>query len=128
MNPMGQAGQAGHPGNPGHGGREGDVEKAILAEMAKPGSPLIERVTLNNQIILHNYRKSVEKNCDCQLLGCRAAFAITLIPNQVLYPKYCTEHRSEFRRRNFLRQLAGGAAEYRFENVRVVAAGQSASG
>lgn len=111
-----------------HNGREGDVEKAILAEMAKPGSPLIERVTRNNQIILHNYRKSVDKTCDCQLLGCRADFAITLIPNQVLYPKYCTEHRSEFRRQNFLRQFAVAVTAYRFETVRVVSAGQSASG
>lgn len=109
----------------GHMGREGDVEKAILAEMAKPGSPLIERVTRNNQIILHNYRKSIEKSCDCQLLGCRAGFTITLVPNQVLYPKYCNGHRSEFRRRNFLRQFAGADAEFRFEDIRVVAPGPS---
>ena len=111
-----------------HNGREGDVEKAILAEMAKPGSPLIERVTRNNQIILHNYKKSIEKTCDCQLLGCRSDFAITLIPNQVLYPKFCTEHRSEFRRRNFLRQFAGAEAGFRIDTVRVIAARQAATG
>lgn len=108
-------------------GREGDVEKAILAEMVKPGSPLIERVTRNNQIILHNFRKAVEKICDCQLLGCRQEFAITLVPNQVLYPKYCTEHRSEFRRGNFLKQFAAPEAAYRIEAVRVVRAGEPAS-
>lgn len=98
----------------------GDVEKAILAEMAKPGSPLIERVTRNNQIILHNFRTSLEKTCDCQLLGCRQEFAITLIPNQVLYPKYCNDHRSEFRRENFLRQFAAPETAFRFESVRVL--------
>jgi hypothetical protein len=107
-------------------GREGDVEKAILADMAKPGTtPLIERVTRHNQIILHNYRKAVEKTCDCQLLGCRQEFPVTLIPNQVLYPKYCVEHRSEFRRENFLRLCAEQAA-FRFKDVRVLRVGETA--
>lgn len=109
-------------------GREGDVEKAILAEMAKPGSPLIERVTRNNQIILHNFRKAVEKTCDCQLLGCRQEFAITLVPNQVLYPKYCHEHRSEFRRDTFLKQFAAAGTPYRVETLRVIRAGAPATG
>jgi hypothetical protein len=100
--------------------RDGDVEKAILAEMAKPGSALIERVTRNNQILLHNFKKSVDKTCDCQLIGCRQEFAITLIPNQVLYPKYCPEHRSEFRRRNFMRRIADQETVYRFESVRII--------
>lgn len=100
--------------------RDGDVEKAILAEMAKPGSPLIERVTRHNQILLHNFRKSVDKTCDCQLLGCRQEFVITLVPNQVLYPKFCAEHRSEFRRQNFLKQFAIQETVYRFESFRVI--------
>lgn len=108
-------------------GREGDVEKAILAEMANPGSPLIERVTRNNQILLHNYRKAMEKTCDCQLLGCRQEFTITLIPNQVLYPKYCNEHRSEFRRCNFLKQFAAPETGFRVESVRVIRADSPAS-
>lgn len=109
-------------------GREGDVEKAILADMAKPGtSPLIERVTRNNQIILHNYRKAVDKTCDCQLLGCRQEFPVTLIPNQVLYPKFCEEHRSEFRRENFLRLFAEQPA-FRFKDVRIIRFDETADG
>ena len=100
--------------------RDGDVEKAILAEMAKPGSALIERVTQNNQILLHNYRKAVEKTCDCQLIGCRAEFQVTLIPNQVLYPKSCPEHRSEFRRQDFLRRCAAQESVYRIGAVRII--------
>lgn len=100
--------------------RDGDVEKAILAEMAKPGSALIERVTRNNQILLHNYLKSVDKTCDCQLLGCRQEFVITLVPNQVLYPKFCSEHRSEFRRQNFMKQFTLQENVYRFDNVRII--------
>lgn len=100
--------------------RDGDVEKAILAEMAKPGSALMERVTRHNQIILHNYRKSLEKNCDCQLLGCRQEFPVTLVPNQVLYPKYCPDHRSEFRRKDFLRRCAMQETGYRLETFRII--------
>ena len=101
-------------------GKVGDVEKAILAEMAKPRSNLIERVTRHNQIFLHNYRQAVDRACGCQLLGCRQEFTITLIPGQVLYPKYCDEHRSEYRRGHFLRQLAAQPETYRFGNFKVI--------
>ena len=100
--------------------REGNVEKAILAEMARPGSMLIERVTRHNQIILHNYRQATERRCECRLLGCPESFDVTLIPNQVLYPKYCEDHRSEFRRENFLKRFTSRPDEFRFGNVRVL--------
>ena len=100
---------------------DGNVEKAILAEMGKPQSGLIDRVTRHNQILLHNYRKAVSRSCECQLMGCAQSFAITLVPNQVLYPKYCEAHRSEYRRENFLRQIAGQPAVYRFESFKVIA-------
>jgi hypothetical protein len=99
----------------------GNVEKAILAEMGKARSGLIDRVTLHNQIFLHNYTEAVRRACDCQLIGCTQTFELTLIPNQVLYPKYCEEHRSEYRRANFVRQFAAHPEVYRFENVRVIA-------
>jgi hypothetical protein len=99
----------------------GNVEKAILAEMRKPRSGLIDRVTRHNQIFLHNYTESVRRACECQLLGCTQSFELTLIPNQVLYPKYCEAHRSEHRRAHFMRQIAAQPDLYRFENVRVIA-------
>jgi hypothetical protein len=88
--------------------------------MRKPQSNLIDRVTQHNQIILHNFKKSVERTVACQLLGCCESFLLTVIPNQVLYPKFCEEHRSEFRRRNFLRQFAGQPDVYRFGTVKVI--------
>lgn len=84
---------------------DGNVEKAILAALGQPGSPLLDRVTLHNQILVHNFTQSVERTCECQLMGCTQSFAITLVPNQALYPKYCESHRSEFRRKDFLRRL-----------------------
>ena len=99
----------------------GNVEKAILAEMGKPQSGLIDRVTLNNQIFLHNYQKAVERDCECQLLGCTQSFMLLLVPNQVLYPKYCPAHRSEYRRRNFMRQIAAQPQVYRIGTFKVLA-------
>ena len=74
------------------------MEKAILARLEQPESPLMQRVTRNNQILLHNYQVDVLKTFRCPLPGCDRAFGIVLIPNQILYPKFCGEHRSEFRR------------------------------
>ena len=73
-------------------------EKAILARLNEPDSPLMQRVTRNNQILLHNYQAEVIKHCRCALEGCVRTFGIVLIPNQILYPKFCQDHRSEFRR------------------------------
>lgn len=100
--------------------REGNVEKAILAQMENPRSGLIDRVTRLNRIILHNFGKAVERSCECMLMGCARTFPVTLIPNQVLYPKFCPDHRSEFRRQDFLRRLAGQPGIYRFTPVGVV--------
>lgn len=102
--------------------RDTNVEKAILSEMRKPQSNLIDRVTQHNQIILHNYSQGVERQVDCQLIGCRHSFALSLIPNQVLYPKYCEEHRSEFRRQNFLRKIASQPNIYKFKPVKILQA------
>ncbi len=79
-----------------------NIERALLAELRKgltaEESPLLRRVLRNNQILLHNYRADVIKDCNCALDGCDHTFPIVLIPNQALYPKYCKAHRSEFRR------------------------------
>jgi len=98
---------------------DGNVEKAILAAMGQPGSPLLERVTAHNQILVHNYKHAVERTCECQLLGCAQTFSITLVPNQALYPKYCEEHRTEFRRKDFLRRFAEKPGVYRIREFRV---------
>lgn len=98
----------------------GNVEKAILAALDKPGSLLIERVTRNNQILVHNYAEATPRSCECRLLGCTRTFEVTLIPNQALYPKFCESHRSEFRRMEFLRRFAA-RPDVRVDSVRVFA-------
>ena len=76
----------------------GNVEKALLAQIGNSESPLIRRVTRDNQILLHNYRVEIEKICHCPLPGCGSPFSVILIPSQILYPKFCPEHRTEYRR------------------------------
>ena len=99
---------------------DGNVEKAILAAMRQPGHPLLERVTQHNQILVHNFKHAVERTCECQLLGCTQSFAITLVPNQALYPKYCEDHRTEFRRKDFLRRFGEKPGMFRIREFRVV--------
>lgn len=89
----------------------GNVEKAILARLNQPDSVLMQRVMRNNQILLHNFKAEVAKDCRCPLQGCDRMFGVTLVPNQVLYPRYCEEHRSEFRREFHLQQLNSGFVE-----------------
>ena len=84
----------------------GNVEKAVLAALKKPESALARRFLHRNQVLRHNFSAPVERDCECRLMGCRKFFRLTLIPNQFLYPKYCEDHRSEFRRADFLRRLA----------------------
>lgn len=101
---------------------DGNVEKAILAAMLKPTSQLLERVTLHNQILVHNFKHAVERACECRLIGCAQTFPITLIPNQALYPKYCQDHRTEFRRKEFLRRFTErpGTASLQVQGFRVL--------
>jgi len=83
-----------------------NVERAILKQLENPDSELVRRVSENNQILLHNFSVETVKKCSCGLLGCLRSFAITLIPNQALYPKFCENHRTRHRRRLFLDRLA----------------------
>lgn len=58
-----------------------------------------------NQIIKH-------KNCDCftirsicALEGCYKEFKILVEPGNFIYPKFCEEHRNEFKRKMFLERM-----------------------
>ncbi len=100
-----------------HDMETGNVEKAILARLDQPESTLMLRVTRNNQILLHNFQAEVAKKCRCALEGCERAFGITLIPNQLLYPKFCDEHRSEFRREFHLQRLGHPSTALRVQET-----------
>jgi hypothetical protein len=49
-----------------------------------------------NQTIKHNYERPQDINYNCELCG--ESFIITLYPGVTIYPKFCQEHRSEYKR------------------------------
>lgn len=61
-------------------------------------SALLDRLLSANQIIKHNFRYNALRRHVCALEGCEQMFEFTLVPRQLLYPKFCERHRSEFQR------------------------------
>jgi len=92
----------------------GNVERALLAQLraghTADTSPLLARVLRGNRILLHNYRAPSIKDCRCDLDGCDNSFAVVLIPNQALYPRYCPAHRTEHRRALHRERLSASSA------------------
>ena len=82
---------------------EKELTQALLREFQ---APLLGRIQKNNQLIKHNYKVLVRKQCPCELEGCMTVFNLELIPNQIVYPKFCQEHRTEHRRAHFVRMRA----------------------
>lgn len=76
----------------------GGVERALYDDLLKGGSGLLKKVKRENQIILHNYEVAIKKRASCALKHCDKTFFISLIPGQIIYPKYCSEHRTPHRR------------------------------
>ena len=66
----------------------------------KPTEPL----DANNRVFEHEYLEVVEQEFTCELDGCGKTFMVKVFPKQFVYPRYCDEHRNEFKRRNWIRQ------------------------
>ncbi|MFP4163039.1 MAG: hypothetical protein ACLFQB_09720 [Chitinispirillaceae bacterium] len=64
----------------------------------------IEDVTKDNQIIEHDRTEVEMIQMKCALEGCENEFEIKLYPKQYVYPKFCSEHRNEQKRKNFLNE------------------------
>jgi len=63
----------------------------------------IELVTTKNLIMRHMYASPTDVKLMCCLEGCKSKYTIKLFPKQEVYPKFCPEHRNDFRRDNFIR-------------------------
>jgi len=61
--------------------------------------------TRENQEIDHHCSKVESRIETCALEGCGCQFEIKIFPQQKIYPKYCEEHRSSFRRELFIKQI-----------------------
>jgi len=84
------------------------VEAAIVHSLRQgdEDTPLIRRVLRDNQLLKHNFGYCHSRKACCALEGCGQPFEFILIPGQIIYPKYCEEHRSTYRRELFRRRRA----------------------
>lgn len=64
-----------------------------------------EDVNLKNQTISHKYTTVVEQTMTCALEQCENQFTIKIYPRLYVYPKFCPEHRNEYKRERHLRQI-----------------------
>jgi hypothetical protein len=64
-----------------------------------------EDVNIKNQTFKHNYTEVVTMVLNCALEGCDNQFEVKIYPRQYIYPKYCPEHRNEYKRIRHLRQI-----------------------
>ena len=64
---------------------------------------ILENPNIKNQIFQNNYYYPTDVEFLCALQGCKNRFKIKAYSKQEVYPKYCEEHRSEFKREQFSR-------------------------
>jgi hypothetical protein len=64
-----------------------------------------EDVNLKNQTFKHNYTEVVNMVMTCALEGCEHQFEVKVYPRQYVYPKYCPEHRNEYKRMRHLKLI-----------------------
>jgi len=72
-----------------------------LAAAKKAITPVMEE---GNQVIKHKLQQATTYKCKCALEGCEAEFDIIVYPRTYIYPMYCPEHRSEYKRSRFTYQ------------------------
>ena len=79
----------------------------IHRDIKMRSKPVKEIVTPGdvNLIIEHDHKEPVKEIVTCSLEECNKQYSITLFPKQFIYPKYCTEHRNEFKREVYLKNL-----------------------
>jgi hypothetical protein len=58
---------------------------------------------LRNMYFKHGYNEPVEIAFGCCLEGCENTFTVKMFPKQYIYPRFCLEHRNDFKRSNFIR-------------------------
>ncbi len=62
-----------------------------------------ENVDVKNQVFTHKFHEVTDIEFTCQLPGCGRRYKISVFPKQYVYPKFCEEHRNEFKRESFER-------------------------
>lgn len=75
-----------------------------IIDAGKKEAKLAEEEIKNpNQTLKHQYTDSIIVSMKCKLEGCNNNFDIKVIPNIFVYPKFCPDHRNEYKRNLFLK-------------------------
>jgi len=56
-------------------------------------------IGIDNIIFKHTFTQSTDIVMSCKI--CNRDYAVTIIPKQQIYPKYCKEHRNEYKREQY---------------------------
>lgn len=57
----------------------------------------------NNRTYNHDFLEVGEETWECELDGCGKTYTVKIFPKQFVYPRFCDDHRNEFKRRNWIR-------------------------
>ncbi len=63
-----------------------------------PDTGLVGRIEAGNRLVPHNFTTAVDRELVCDHPGCGAKFLVRLVPGQLVYPRWCPEHRTPHRR------------------------------
>lgn len=83
-----------------HRTRKSRAERFVPKEAPKPED--------TNLVIESDSHIPVQKRMTCALGGCRQDYTFTVYPDHTIYPMYCELHRTEFKRRHFIKMQAAG--------------------
>lgn len=62
-----------------------------------------EPIDVNNKEFQHELLEVREVEFTCELEGCGSTYTVKVFPKQFVYPRYCEDHRNEFKRKNYIR-------------------------
>ena len=65
----------------------------------------IENANEKNICFKHIYVDSIDIEFICGLKDCSHKYTVKVFQKQYVYPKYCQEHRNDFKRENYLRLM-----------------------
>jgi hypothetical protein len=63
-----------------------------------------EAVDVKNFIFKHGFTEVTNLELICQLNGCPNKYHVRIFPKQIVYPKFCEKHRTDYQRETFLKK------------------------
>lgn len=63
-----------------------------------------DNIETRNMVFRHNFTEVIESSFLCCLKGCDSTFEIKVFPKQFVYPRFCLDHRNDYKRQHFIRE------------------------